>query len=299
MLFILITFILGIVAFTFYMEKRYPVSIRRKLTMATWNRSTEPNIYGRLVVNMEKALDHAAQLSKESGIKVTITSLVAKALARAIDSNRNLNGRIVAGYFLPFPTLDVSVLVDIDDGKDLGKLKIHNADQLSVIEIAKQIDDLANKVRKGKDQDFEKTKQSIRMTPTWLLKPIVFLTGLLSQGLGLNIGAFGIRPFPFGSGVITNIGSFNVDEGYAPPTPFIRAPVLLCTGKVKENVVVDHSAPNDMAIRKQMVMTATIDHRFVDGVVLARMSQVLVDSLEHPELLDQEMDRDKKSKKME
>ena len=237
-------------------------STRRKLAISTWSRPTEGNIYGKMIIDCSAAQGYLAELRETSGEKVTITHLVIKAVGEALKAVPDLNGRILFGRFVPFDTVDVACLVSLEDGKDLAKVKICDVDQKSVADIAAELRQRATRLAAGKDDDFEKSKGVLRALPTWLLRPMIRWVGWLSSALGASIPALGVERFPFGSCIITSVGMLGVDEGYAPPTPFARTPVLVLIGAMRDQpAVVD----GELAIRPQMVITATIDHRFIDG----------------------------------
>jgi pyruvate dehydrogenase E2 component (dihydrolipoamide acetyltransferase) len=255
---------------------------RRKLAMVTWSAPSEGNIYGKLEVDAEALMAHLERVSAETGTKVTVTHAVGKAVADALAAAPGLNGRIFLGRYIPHDTVDVTYLVALEDGGDLGKAKIDQADTKSLTTIATELRTLAGRLRSGGDEDFEKTKGTLRLLPTWILRPLVHLTGWLASAWGLSVPALGVRPFPFGSCIITSVGMFGLDEAFAPPTPFARVPVLVLVGAVREVPVVHEGA---VAIRRRLTITATIDHRFVDGAPAARLAKVVKQRLENPETL--------------
>ena len=74
-----------------------------------------------------------------------------------------------------------------------------------------------------------------------------------------------------------SVGMFGLDEGFAPFTPFARVPVLVLVGAVRDGVVAIDGQP---AVRKLLTITATIDHRFLDGAqggVLAKTMRSLIE----------------------
>jgi len=72
---------------------------------------------------------------------------------------------------------------------------------------------------------------------------------------------------------------FGLEEGFVPPTPFTRVPVYILVGAVKDRpAVVD----GKVQIQPQLTITATIDHRFIDGAQLAILSKVVKSILENP-----------------
>jgi pyruvate dehydrogenase E2 component (dihydrolipoamide acetyltransferase) len=123
----------------------------------------------------------------------------------------------------------------------------------------------------------------VEQLPTWLLKPVLWATGLLTSSIGVSVPALGLEPFPFGSCIVTSVGMFGVDEGYAPPTPFARVPVYVLIGAVRDMpAVVD----GKLVVRKQLTITTTLDHRFVDGYQGGVLARVMRSIFENPWQLD-------------
>ena len=56
---------------------------------------------------------------------------------------------------------------------DLANVTIRGAHTKSIVEIAQQLAAGANKVRQGKDDDFEKSKPLLKALPTWVLNLVV------------------------------------------------------------------------------------------------------------------------------
>lgn len=261
------------------------MSTRRKLAIATWSRPTEGNIYGKLTVDCTAALAYIAKIRERDGVKITITHMVGKAVAMAMKKAPTLNGRILFGAFEPYPTVDITYLVALEEGADLAKAKINDADKKSVTDIANELRERAERLHGKQDADFEKSKGMLRALPTWLLKPLLFVVGWLGGALGVSIPALGVESFPFGSCIITNVGMLGIDEGFAPPTPFARTPVLVLLGAIRDMpAVVD----GELAIRPQLTITATIDHRFIDGFQGGILAKEVRRLLDNPDLFDSE-----------
>ena len=56
---------------------------------------------------------------------------------------------------------------------------------------------------------------------------------------------FGVKPFPFGSCLVTSVGMMGLDVAFAPFTPFARVPILVMVGAIREKpVVVDGEVPS-------------------------------------------------------
>ncbi|MBA2663090.1 MAG: 2-oxo acid dehydrogenase subunit E2 [Bradymonadaceae bacterium] len=259
------------------------MSLRRKLAIATWSEPREGNIYGKMTVDMTEAQRYIEHVRETTGEKVTITHLVGRAAAEGLAHAPTLNGRIVFDRFIPFETVDVAFLVALEGGSDLGKVKVERVNEKSVAELAVELGAHGRKLRDGKDEAFEKSKGALKLMPRWLLRRFLWLVGFLSSGLGLNLKGLGLEPFPFGSCIVTSVGMLGLDEGFAPPTPFARVPIYLLVGAIRpQPAVVD----GQVVVRDQVTITATVDHRFVDGYQLGTLAKIFKDVLLNPWQLD-------------
>jgi pyruvate dehydrogenase E2 component (dihydrolipoamide acetyltransferase) len=254
-------------------------STRRKLAIATWGAPDEGNIYGKLTVDATELIKFIEHVRQKTGEKVTVTHLVGKAVALGLAKAPGLNGRIAWGTYYPHATVDIAYLVALDDGADLAKVKIAQMDQKPVSAVAAELRQRAEKLRQGKDSEFEKSKGMLRALPSWLIRPILKLTGWLTGSLGISMPALGLEAHPFGSCIVTSVGMLGIDEAFAPHTPFAQVPVLVLVGAVREAAVVQDGA---IVARAQLTITATIDHRYVDGFQLATVAKTIRATLENP-----------------
>ena len=99
----------------------------------------------------------------------------------------------------------------------------------------------------------------------------------------MSIPAIGVQPFPFGSCIVTSVGMLGLDEGYAPPTPFARVPLYVLVGAMRDQpAVVD----GELAVRPLITLTATIDHRFMDGFQGGILAKEIRRVFDDPEALE-------------
>lgn len=256
---------------------------RQKLAIASWAAPQEGNIYGKMTLDVTAALAYLDHVRATTGAKVTLTHLVGKAIGSALAKAPSLNATIVLGTLKQFETVDLAFLVALEDGKDLAKAKVCNIDKKSVVDIAGELSAAADRLRAGKDETFEKSKGPLQILPTWLIRPLVKLTGFLASGLGINMKGLGLEAYPFGAAVVTSVGMFGIDEAFAPPTPWARVPVWILVGAVREAPVVVDGA---IVVRKQLTITATIDHRYIDGAQLGVLARVIRGIFDNPWQLD-------------
>ncbi len=260
-----------------------PASIRRKVAVASWRPSKDGRLYGRLVLDAGAALRYVAELRASSGVPVTLTPLVVRAVAQAQREVPEAAARIVLGRVVPYPSIDVTAAVDVDDGRDLGPTKVRAADTLTVLEIARLLAAGAARLRSGGDPEFERSSawmRRVRWVPTPALRPGFAVVSLLAGGLGWP--AFGQRGFPLGSALVSNVGTLGLDEGFLAPLPWARTPLHVLVGRVRDAPAVVAGA---VVVRPQLVITATADHRLLDGAHAGRVARVLRRVLENPQTL--------------
>ena len=258
-------------------------TLRRKLMLATWTSPTEGNIYGKLDLDCTKVLAYLEYVERKSGHKCTITHFVGRAVGEALYRCPSINGFIRFGSYIPHKTVDVSFLVAMDGGNNLGNVKVSNIHQKTLADVASALRKDATALRSGKDKEFENSQKTLNMLPSFLIRPVLWLTGWLTSSLGWDLSAVGLKAFPFGACMITSVGMFGLDEGYAPHTPFARVPVIVLIGAIQKRVVVVDDA---MVIRPMLTITATIDHRYIDGSQGATLVKTLREVFDKPWILD-------------
>ncbi len=122
---------------------------------------------------------------------------------------------------------------------------IHNADTLGIQDIAAQVGELTSKARAG---------------------------------------TLGLADVQGGTFTISNLGMLGIDQFTAIINPPQSA--ILAVGRtVKEPVVIETGAGDEVVIRPQMKMTLSVDHRIIDGAVAAQFLQDVVRGLERPSRL--------------
>ena len=242
-------------------------------------------MYSKLVIDVERALAWLERQSAEHGHKVTLTHLVGKAVGAALVQVPELNRCLRGGRFVPHDSVALSFLVATDDGGDVGWVKVGGLEDKTVGEIAAELGQEAARLRGESERDRVARPTGsplVRLLPVWLLRPLLLLAGWLTAGLGVRLTAFGLDRHPFGAGVVTNGGTFGIDEVWVARTPLARVAFNLVICRIRERpVVVD----GEVVARRCVTLCLNSDHRFVDGVHLGRALRVIREVVEDPERL--------------
>src|SRR5690606_23156814 len=94
----------------------------------------------------------------------------------------------------------------------------------------------------------------------------------LTHDLNIDMSWAGVPRDPFGSIMITNIGSLGLDQAYVPLVPYSGVPILIALGAVTEQPVAENG---EVVVGRMMNICATFDHRFIDGVHASVLSKVV------------------------
>jgi pyruvate dehydrogenase E2 component (dihydrolipoamide acetyltransferase) len=259
------------------------VSSFRKIAIGTWADAYDPSVYGTIEINMDEAVRYLADFRARTGRKLTISHMMAKVAAMALkevpDANAVLRWNRIylrkrIGIFFQV------VMTDEGEGKtDLSGATIYDVEQKSLVQIYDDFSAKVDKVRKRQDPALESTRKTFLGVPYFILNRLLKIISFFSFTLNLDLRWAGIPSDPFGSMMITNIGSLGLDVAYVPLVPYSRVPILLALGNVRDVPVV---RDGKLAVGKQMKVNATFDHRFIDGFHASVLSRVLRDWFEHP-----------------
>lgn len=264
-------------------HRKKDLSIFRTIALGTWKTVGDPSVYGNMLLPMDEALRYLEKFREVKGKRLTVSHLMAKAMAAVLlkmpDANAVLRwGRIYVrkdiGIFFQVATKDE------ETGEiDLSGTTIRNPDKKTLEEIVDDFQSKVKDVKTGKDEELENTRKSFRMLPWFLVGTILKLIAFLTVTLNLNLKWAGIPRDPFGSMMITNVGSLGLEEAYVPLVPYSRVPLLLALGAIKKIPVVEN---DEVVIRQTMRVFATLDHRIMDGAHAAICASTLKEWFENP-----------------
>ena len=260
------------------------VSSFRKLAMGTWDDPRDPQIYGTLTLRMEKALAYIEAYRRATGRRLTVTHLVAKVVAEALAEVPECNALLRRGRPQEREAVSVFFSIATEDPEtgqiDLSDAKLDRVDEMSLAEVLGALEGAVRSVRSGTDEEIERSKDLFSRLPFAAMRPLLKAISLGLYGLNLDLTRLGLPKDPFGSAIVTNIGSLGLSEAYAPLMAYTRTPILLAVGAVRDEPVVDDG---EVVPGKVMGIHATLDHRLIDGKHAALLSRVITRVMEDPE----------------
>ena len=144
------------------------ISSFRKIAIGSWKTAYDPTVYGTLTLRMDKSLAYIEDFRQKTGIRLTLTHLMIKAMAEALRRCPDANAILRFNKIYLRKRITISTLVvQTDGGKvDLTATKIDDAEQKSLREIAAEMEAAVQRVRQRRDQMMEKGKSPCRRSPT-------------------------------------------------------------------------------------------------------------------------------------
>lgn len=259
------------------------ISSFRKIALGTWRDAYDPSVYGSMELNMDEAMRYVSDFRRQTGKRLTVSHLMAKAMAAALRATPDANAILRFNRIYHRQSIGVFfqvVMTDQGEEKiDLSGATLYGIDEKPLVQVIDEFEQKVQAVRARQDPALEKSRGLMHRIPYLLIHWFLRFVGFLSYTLNLDLRAFGIPRDPFGSAMITNVGSLGLDTAYVPLVPYSRVPILLALGAVHEAAVVREGK---LAVGKVMRVNATFDHRLIDGFHAASMSRVLRAWMEQP-----------------
>lgn len=254
----------------------------RKLSTAIYSAPRDGRTHGGMDIDITKSLEFI-QKHKEKGVRITVTHLVAAALGKALGYDiPEMNSYVRRGKLLPREDVVVMLAINMGGGGEMGSIRIRNAHNKSVFDIADEVQARVDKTRSGKMNKSGNMKKTLAGIPwpirSWLFNLIRFITGTL----GIDIKSLGIGHDTFGSILLTNIGSHGLTRGTAALFPGSNLAAVIILGKAEDKPVV---RDGEIVIRTMLPLNGTFDHRISDGYHGGRLAAAAIKYLENPELL--------------
>ncbi|HSA59156.1 MAG TPA: 2-oxo acid dehydrogenase subunit E2 [bacterium] len=261
----------------------------REVAAAVWRAPRDPSVYGTIEVDFTNGLAFLGRLNDRmdpgAPAKITPTHLVAKAAALVLQKFPEANASLRRGRFYLREGVDLFLQVAIPtDARghraDLSGAKICACEVKSLAEIARDLALKSERIRSRDDPQFKSTMGFLRWTPRLLRPFFIRLGDFLVHGLGVSARSLGLPEDPFGSAMVTSVGSLGAPAAFVPLFPLARSPFILCVGEVRPRpwVMGDRVVP-----RPVLDVAVTFDHRYLDGLTASRMNRSLVEILNEPE----------------
>ena len=261
----------------------------RMLAPLVWGQPNDSTIYGILDVDVSRALAFLERKAADTGSKLTLTHLVTRALALTFKQHPDCNAYVRRGRIYQRRDVDLFVLVAsseatsptaTDMSADLSGIRVACADGLNLAELAQQLRRSAADIRTGTRDTVAPLKRFLRAFPPFLGRIGLRIATYLQYELNLNLSRFGLPRDTFGGAIVSSMGMLGIRYGFSPLVPAMRLSCLIGVGRVEERPV---AVDGQIVIRSILPLTATLDHRVIDGAQAGRLATTLTRLLSDPE----------------
>ena len=256
----------------------------RKVASTIYKKPTDSKIYGLVDLDVTELEKYVAKKRKE-GLKTTITYIITLIIGRAIRENvPELNTYVKRGKIVQREQVDGMVSVLLPGGQ-MGTVKVENADTTTIQELTDKIAQRIRDSRKGDENDAMQSKSLLANIPWPFRKWLFRLYRTITIDWGISLPGVGLDSNSFGSYVVSNIGTVGLDTGFGSLLPSSNVSLVFILGSIlkKPAVVNDEVVP-----RRIMQLSATLDHRVVDGSHGGLLFRAIKQMAKNPEILETE-----------
>ncbi|OIQ19000.1 MAG: hypothetical protein BM556_06870 [Bacteriovorax sp. MedPE-SWde] len=265
------------------LKKVKKLSTWRRVAISSWKRPRDPQTYGILKFPSGPMNDAIKEFRDKTGKKLTTTHFVAKALATAIERNPEINCLVRGSTLYQRESVDIFMQVSLDEaGRDLSGLVIRDAPKKSLEEIIEQVSKDAKNLRDGKDKTFKKVKKSIMTTPLFAMRFIIGALDTLLYRFNIWSPLMGVQKDPFASAMISNVSQFGIEHGFVPIPAISHVPIIFAIFQAKDEAVVING---EVKVQNTLSIGVTLDHRVIDGVYAGKITKVLREIFENPNII--------------
>ena len=265
------------------LERKRDLSAFRQMAIGTWEDPRDPQAYGRITLSMDEALRYVEAFRGATGKHLTVTHMMAKAIGTVLEEVPEANAILRFGRIYLRKEVTVAFQVAMRDPTtgqiDLSAVKLIAPQKMALAAIVDEFEAHAAAVRAGKDAELEKTRQTFRKVPPLLIGKVLRIVDFFAYRLNLDLRWAGVPRDAYGSILVTNVGVLGLEEAYAPLLGPGHVGLIAAMGAIREVPVVRDGA---IVPGKVMALTATFDHRLLDGAHAAAMVTRLRALLEDP-----------------
>jgi 2-oxoacid dehydrogenases acyltransferase (catalytic domain) len=251
----------------------------RKLAGATWSRPLDPQFFGDLDLDAAAMLAYIQQARRRTGVHLTVTHLVGRAVAHGLTKVPQLRVRLARGREHPRESVDVFFIVATEGGRELTGVKLRDVDRKSAVDVARELTSRCEALAGGSDPELGRGKALLGALPPAVMRLALRASAWLTSDLNLDLPRLGMPRQAFGGAMITSVGGWGISKAYSPLAHYYRVPVLVLVGAVESRPV---AVAGEVVARPMITLTATFDHRYADGFHAAQLARAIREYCEHP-----------------
>ena len=250
-----------------------PLTFSRKMVIASVRANVKSAIHCVTEMDVTEVRERIRLIHEEGGPKLSFTAYLVKCFSKALQDHPGMNSFLRGRRLILLEEVTVSVLVERDLGNELvpEPLAIRAAQNKSLLQIH-------NEIREA--QQKQGTGLGNLSGSTWIRIIPAFLLNLFVKVADRNI----VMAKKYGKVAVTAVGMFSKSATWF--IPHGTATVLLTVGGISKKPVWQDG---QFEPREMLHITASFDHRIVDGAPAARFMKQLAGLVESGAVLERFM----------
>lgn len=231
----------------------------RRIAPALWNNPQDPSVYGFIELDI-------SDLNNKS----LLLPVLIKSVAETISLHPELSQMVKWGQIFNRQEKGLTVMVNIPERKDLSALYVplNRCENIKLIE--NLLEEKIKKIRDYQDPHLGHALEFLGTSPWFFIRFFLKIYSLLTYELGLPIPLKFLPYRPFGSVILSNVGSLGIQKALLPLVPLSRATMMISIGEWSEEVKYHN---NQISVRQIINLGVTFDHRILDGSHAGHMLQ--------------------------
>lgn len=229
----------------------------------------KPWVVGVWELDCQPMLDFIARSPLPDGRKLTMTPILARALALALREHPEFNRMYRGNRVIQPSSIDIGVSVAIQSVRLAPVIVIKGCDGRSIPEIVEEIDRRSVEIRADEKKQLDDMNRLARWFPFPFLRRLLIRYFFRRDWLARAVS---------GTFQISNFGSTGVEAAYVP----VVCSQMLGVGEVKRRPV---AVGDRVEVRPTSILTFHFDHRNTDGVRAGRFAKSFLRYLADPERL--------------
>jgi hypothetical protein len=254
----------------------------RKLAIGSWTGPHSKEIYTQLTLPIDKVLSYIEEYNAIHHSKVTLIHFFAKALSICFHAYPQLNTALIRRQL--YHRKEVSFFFQTAfkelDEYDLSGFNLPIALDTSLKEISALHTQKKKALCKKKDPQINKVRRLFKYCPSWISPSLISILNTILYTFNISPKRLGLPQDRMGSAMISDLSSIALDTAYVPLFPFSRCAFSISLGT-------PHPAPiirnGTLQVAPVTTISFTIDHRYLDGIHLAKASEMLKTLFDTPE----------------
>ncbi|MBY0317081.1 MAG: 2-oxo acid dehydrogenase subunit E2 [Bdellovibrionales bacterium] len=234
-------------------------SVFRHVALSLWSSHGDPSVYGIVDLDVTDV--------KSKGM---LLPMIVKALGVTMENHPALYSIIKWGRIYQRVDKKITVMVNIPvAGRfDLSALNLDDVHLMSESLIREKINFQVSDIRSFRDPHLGPMLKLIKYVPRSLMRFFLKTYEILIYEFNTRLGLRFLPHRPFGSIIVSNVGSLGISNALLPLIPITRSSLMISVGKIQMKPMI----VNETVCARQVVqMGVTFDHRLFDGSEAGKM----------------------------